>query len=903
MPSVQHWVAATFASALVFCIACSGSGAARSQSARRPVDAAARERGEVLMARLRCTACHAAQAGVLARLQPEPAPDLSQVGARKTPAALRAWLLDPRAVKRHSAMPDLLAALGASERAATADALVQFLASLGGPLAPESVEVDLGDVEHGRQLFHSVGCVACHVAEEAAEDLAQPLWSSGFETALALNPASDLRQLPSATTIAALSRFLVDPLAALPSGRMPSLKLSSGEARAIATFLLRGQARTSGAAEAPGLVCETYEGKIGSAATGFEGRKPSATSVIDDLSQLPAHPADHFGMALRGFVRAEKSGRYEFTTLSDDGSMLFIDGKVVVSNDGDHAPAKASGAVSLERGLHALLVTYYENAGGEELSVSWRPPESDEQVIPPGVLSHANVSFTPPAAPFVADARLLERGRAAFAKLGCALCHELPGLQAAKLAARPFADLPAHAERGCLSEQPDLKAPRFDLEAAERAILRDLASDLDALAAPRTPREQLEATLARLDCRACHARNGTGGPSEEKLGYFQAAVEVDLGNEGRLPPHLDAVGAKLHAAWMSKVLVEGAVERPYLATRMPQYGASNVGQLGTAFEEVDGSPADLVAPPFTSERAEIGRKLAGAGGLVCIQCHVFDGVRSLGIPAVDLAHVRERIKPAWFERLLLDPKSLGMNTRMPIFWDAQGISAARTLLDGDPKRQAEALWSYVSLGRSMPVPDGLVVPDSEYELTPTTETILCGVFMKNTSPRTLLVGNPELVHYAFDLENSRLVCAWRGRFFNARGTWEGRAGGLEWPSSDELLEFARAPALARLASSSAPWPSEIGRAAGFRRLGTRYDSKRRPTFRYRLGDVEIAECNLPLLRAGAPGLTRVFDLRAPQAVDDLYLRADPRSPEPKHVSFSRAADGSFVAHVEVEVSW
>jgi len=840
---------------------------------------------------------------VLARLSPEPAPDLAQVGARKTPAALRAWLLDPQAVKRHSAMPDLLAALGARERAATADALTQFLVSLGGPLESESVEIDLGDVEHGRQLFHSVGCVACHVAEEPAEDLEQPLWSSGFEAALALNPASDLRHLASATTITALSRFLVDPLAARPSGRMPSLKLSSGEARAIATFLLRGQARTSGAAAAPGLVCEIYEGKIRSASTGFEGRKPSATSVIDDLAQLPAHPEDHFGVVLRGFVRAQKSGRYEFTTLSDDGSMLYIDGKPVVSNDGDHAPAKATGAVSLERGLHALRVTYYENAGGEELAVRWRPPESDEEVIPPGVLSHASVSFTAPAAPFVADAQQVERGRTAFAKLGCTVCHELPGLQAAKPAARPFAELAGQIERGCLSDRPDSRAPRFDLEAGERANLRALASDLESLAAPRTPSAELETTLARLDCRACHARNGTGGPSEDKLGYFQAAVEVDLGNEGRLPPHLDAVGSKLHAAWMKKVLVEGAVERPYLATRMPQYGASNVSQLGSAFEAVDGSHADLAAPAFTSERAEIGRKLAGAGGLVCIQCHVFDGVRSLGIPAVDLAHVRERIKPAWFERLLLDPKSLGMNTRMPIFWDAQGISAARTLLDGDPKRQAEALWSYVSLGRSMPVPDGLVVPDSEYELTPTTETILCGVFMKNTSPRTLLVGNPELVHFAFDLENSRLVCAWRGRFFNARGTWEGRAGGLEWPRSDELLEFARAPALARLASSSAPWPSEIGRAAGFKRLGTRYDSKRRPTFRYQLGDVEVAECCTPLMGAGAPGLTRSFDLRAPAAVDDLYLRADPGSTERKHVSFARAADGTYVAHIEAEVNW
>jgi hypothetical protein len=336
---------------------------------------------------------------------------------------------------------------------------------------------------------------------------------------------------------------------------------------------------------------------------------------------------------------------------------------------------------------------------------------------------------------------------------------------------------------------------------------------------------------------------------------------------------------------------------------MPQYGARNVAQLGALFEAVDGSAQDRAGPAFTPERAELGRQLAGAGGLACIQCHVFEGVKSLGIPAVDLAHVARRIKPAWFERLLLDPKSLGMNTRMPIFWDAQGVSAARAILGGDPRQQAEALWSYVSLGRSMPLPDGLVVPDSEFELTPTSEPILCGVFLKDASPRTLLVGTPELVHWAFDLENSRLVCAWRGRFFNAKGTWNGRAGALEWPASDELLEFPRAPALAFLAAGDAPWPAEIGRAAGFHRLGTRYDARKLPTFRYRLGEVEVAESCLPWVQSGAPGLKRRFELRAPGPVDDLYLCADAHGVQRRRVEFERAADGSYAAQLEVEVSW
>lgn len=432
--------------------------------------------------------------------------------------------------------------------------------------------------------------------------------------------------------------------------------------------------------------------------------------------------------------------------------------------------------------------------------------------------------------------------------------------------------------------------------------------------------------------RATHA-TASADQNEVESEYFQALVEVDLGNEGRLPPRLDAVGKKLYADWMTRVLVEGAVERPYLATRMPLFGAWNVADLGPLFEHVDGGEAGGAEEPFAVELAENGRKLAGASSLGCVQCHSFNGVRSLGIPAVDLAHVSERIKPAWIRQLLLDPKSLGLNSRMPTFVDSQGVSADRTILGGDPKQQVDALRSYLSLGRSMPLPPGLVVPDAEFELLPESTTILSGVFLRGWSARVQLVGNQDLVHYAFDLENSALVCAWRGRFFNAKGTWNGRAGGLEWPPSDDLLSFVQGPTFAFLPSPSAPWPNAMGRDADTRRLGTLYDARRRPTFRYRVNDVLVRESCSSVTRAGSTILVRTFDVRATRPVDDLFLRADPqlRAREeieptrserssaslgsveresashalslPQRVAFVRGADGAWSAHVEVEVAW
>ena len=165
------------------------------------------------------------------------------------------------------------------------------------------------------------------------------------------------------------------------------------------------------------------------------------------------------------------------------------------------------------------------------------------------------------------------------------------------------------------------------------------------------------------------------------------------------------------------------------------------------------------------------------------------------------------------------------------------------------------------------------------------------------------MGSPQFVHYAFDMENSRLVCAWRGQFLNVKGTWDGRAGSLEWPRSEDLLEFAVAPPFAYLTSATAQWPSVIGREAGFRRLGTRYDAQRRPTFRYRLGEVEIAESNLPLMRQGSVLLVRTFDLSSPRAVEGLYLRGDPRATAAQPVVFVRQSAGVYSAHVELEVTW
>ena len=63
--------------------------------------------------------------------------------------------------------------------------------------------------------------------------------------------------------------------------------------------------------------------------------------------------------------------------------------------------------------------------------------------------------------------------------------------------------------------------------------------------------------------------------------------EEGLGNPGRIPPTLDGVGAKLRPEWLRKVLFDGAAVRPYMHTRMPQFGEANLRHLPGLFEKVD----------------------------------------------------------------------------------------------------------------------------------------------------------------------------------------------------------------------------------------------------------------------------------------------------------------------------
>ncbi|MDA1265988.1 MAG: PA14 domain-containing protein, partial [Planctomycetota bacterium] len=115
----------------------------------------------------------------------------------------------------------------------------------------------------------------------------------------------------------------------------------------------------------------------------LQGMTPSSVHEAQrfDLS-TPKDRPDAFGLLFTGTVFIPEPGEYTFYTNSDDGSRLYIGGEQVVDNDGAHGMVEKGGRVNLAAGAHPIAVTYYDQSGGEGLSVSWQGPGIDKQPIP-----------------------------------------------------------------------------------------------------------------------------------------------------------------------------------------------------------------------------------------------------------------------------------------------------------------------------------------------------------------------------------------------------------------------------------------------------------------------------------------------------------------------------------------
>ena len=76
----------------------------------------------------------------------------------------------------------------------------------------------------------------------------------------------------------------------------------------------------------------------------------------------------YIGLKFDGYIYIPETANYTISTLSDDGSKLFIDNELVVNNDGIHWLNEAYGVVKLEKGFHKININYFDQIGGTTLT-------------------------------------------------------------------------------------------------------------------------------------------------------------------------------------------------------------------------------------------------------------------------------------------------------------------------------------------------------------------------------------------------------------------------------------------------------------------------------------------------------------------------------------------------------
>jgi len=450
------------------------------------------------------------------------------------------------------------------------------------------------------------------------------------------------------------------------------------------------------------------------------------------------------------------------------------------------------------------------------------PPDAVEKKLPAG-----------------ADAK---HGEEIVRTAGCLNCHAIGGEAGKPLAsARKFADMDKlDPSKGCLVTDPPAGAARYAWTPEKRgAIAAFLGAIKTAPLVSSAPAHEFHRTLAKLNCVACHETETTRpGEDVEKL------------------PTLAGVGAKLKKDWINQVLHDRRARvRFWLRTRMPDFGGGAIDRVADQAVAAAGVEEGEPPVPLPSTAAVLeGQRLVGANdpkknptGMGCVTCHSLREFK----PAVvadatrgpELTLMATRLRGDFFRRWMHEPARIQPGTAMPNFFTDKSREQADSTID--------VLWSYASLGQSMPAPLG-VKEKRNYTLIVTDTPVVsrCQVPDPNgTIVYGISVGLPGMINYAFDAQHVMFRTAWRGGFLDMAGDWADRGGNPVRVLGQRFYSQATPPI--RIGDSETDSP----------RVFKGYELREKiPTFIYTVGGAEVRERITAL--DGGVGIVRTFEVEA-----------------------------------------
>jgi hypothetical protein len=340
---------------------------------------------------------------------------------------------------------------------------------------------------------------------------------------------------------------------------------------------------------------------------------------------------------------------------------------------------------------------------------------------------------------------------------GCAACHEIAGLEEeqrigtelTKEGSKPierldFALLGHEAERegwethkGFFehkladpavydkgkekAKQDRLKMPNFNLSKPEiDAVTSFLEGSVDATVPARyfyNPVGQQQDVIdgwwvvRKYNCMGCHKVHTGQLTTFDTMSRYQ-----DPDWKDQRPPTLIGEGARVNPEWLMRFLNNPALSetdtdrdgvRQYLKARMPTFSFSDgeIRKIVRFFEALSYQAQPFIAEkldPLSDQERTMARQLFTSEGAPCLKCHMTgDAKHDSKATAPNFTVAKDRLKPGWTRRWILDPALMSPGTAMPsgLFRheDTRYVFAGPTpaSFDGYTKDHADLLVRYM----------------------------------------------------------------------------------------------------------------------------------------------------------------------------------------------------------------
>ncbi|MEQ1852956.1 MAG: c-type cytochrome [Chthoniobacteraceae bacterium] len=265
------------------------------------------EGGRLLFNELGCANCHGGETGLPVRR----GPDLVSVTQRVSAEWLRKFLANPSATHEGTAMPQLLAR-------DDSDAVLHYLGTLKPKTAAKAKTLRHVNAVRGGELFHTMGCVACHAP---GKDFTPP---DGMPKAADFTHRSvAFPNLAEKHVLSSLAEFIRDPLKVRADGRMPRIAMDEQDSVDIAGWLLNYEG--SDGQIAPKIPAFKADAALADRGRGLVAslRCAACHDLPKDVAAQPA-PLKQAGGGCLGDAKAAGAPRYDLSAAQREALSLFL---------------------------------------------------------------------------------------------------------------------------------------------------------------------------------------------------------------------------------------------------------------------------------------------------------------------------------------------------------------------------------------------------------------------------------------------------------------------------------------------------------------------------------------------------------------------------------------------------